>query len=364
MLGLSHGQDKAEETAMQRQFSVMRGGVRVVFGSGASRRILSEIEELQVSRAVIVATPRHANEASEILAGLGGRGIAVLATAREHVPVAIVSEAQREIERYEADAVLAFGGGSAIGLAKALALVAPVLVVAVPTTYSGSEMTPIYGMTEGGAKKTGRDERVRPKLVVYDPDLTLGLPPAVTTASLFNAMAHAIEALWHPGIDRGSAALAEEALRLLAASTLRLASHPDDKEALDAALEGAYLAGAVFGDVGSGLHHKLCHVLGGMFDLPHAATHAALLPHVVAFQRSRAPEAMSAIARALGVVDPARGIAELSRATNAPSGLESLGMPRDGIRAGPPSGRIPGFRLPRTRCHARGRNEPTRISLG
>lgn len=306
-----------------RQFSATRGGVRIEFGRGTSKRIHEWIQPLGVERVAIVSSARGREVAESLRVALGARGVQVIPLAREHVPTDTVNAALAEIGKSEADAVLAFGGGSAIGLAKALALRSRVRVLAVPTTYSGSEMTPIWGTTEDGDKKTGRDERVRPSLVIYDPELFRELPRATTVASLWNAMAHAVEALWLP-LDRAGHWTAEEALRLLA-----LAAVSESPE--EAGLEGAYLAGAVFGDAGSGLHHKLCHVLGGTFGLPHAATHAALLPHVVRFQREREPAAMAAIARALGVVDPVAGLERLARASGAPSGLESLGMPRDGI---------------------------------
>jgi homogentisate 1,2-dioxygenase len=316
---------------MARHFSVRHGTTRVVFGSGASERIHEEVEALAVHRVLTACSPRRKSEAAALASRLGARGVGLLPIAREHVPAETVAEARREAERTGADAVLAFGGGSAIGLAKALALAGRMRVLAVPTTYSGSEMTPIYGITEGNDKKTGRDERVRPALVVYDPTLTRGLPRDATVASLWNAMAHAIESLWSQASDRATRLAAEEGLRLLASGLVRLASTLDDAEAREDALEGASLAGLSFADAGAGLHHKLCHVLGGMFALPHAATHAALLPHVVRFKREAAPDAMGAIARALGVVDPVEGIERLARTTGAPVSLETLGMPRDGI---------------------------------
>ena len=316
---------------MARHFTMQRGTTSVTFGDGAAQRIDEAVQPLDLQRILVTCTPGRAGEASAVGARLGSRFAGVTAIAREHVPLEIVHEARREVERKDADGVLAFGGGSAIGLAKALALTTRVRVLAIPTTYSGSEMTPVYGITEGGQKKTGRDERVRPALVVYDPRLTLALPRDVTIASLWNAMAHATEALWSPSPDRATLLSAEEALRLLATSLGRLAARLDDLDAREQALEGAYLAGVVFADTGGGLHHKLCHLLGGMFAMPHAATHAALLQHVLRLQREDAPEAMGAIARALGVLDPVEGMACLARATGVDVGLEKLGMPRDGV---------------------------------
>jgi homogentisate 1,2-dioxygenase len=316
---------------MGRRFSVQHGATRVVFGAGTSEGILEEIERLGARRVLVVSTPGRKDDATALAARLGERSAGVLATAREHVPMGAVTLARREVDRSESDAVLALGGGSAIGLAKALALTGRVRVLAVPTTYSGSEMTPIYGITEGSEKRTGRDERVRPVLVVYDPTRTLRLPRDVTVASLWNAMAHAVEALWAREVDRATLLTAEEALRLLATSVARLVARPDDAGAREDALEGAYLAGMVFADAGGGLHHKLCHVLGGMFALPHAATHAVLLPHVVRFHREAAPDAMRSLSRALRVMDPVDGMDRLAGTTGAPLSLEGLGMPRDGM---------------------------------
>jgi homogentisate 1,2-dioxygenase len=316
---------------MGRQFSVQRGATRVVFGSGASDRLASELETLGIKKALIACTPGRRDAASALSDRLGARSAGVLALAREHVPRETVTEAEKVLATSGADAVVAFGGGSTIGLAKALALGGKVRVVAMPTTYSGSEITSIYGITEGGKKTTGKDERVRASLVVYDPKLTYALPREVTITSAWNAIAHAAEALWSSSLDRAAALAAEEALRLLASAVRRLAFRLDDVDARDDALEGAYLAGAAFADAGSGLHHKLCHLMGGMFAMPHAATHAVLLPHVARFQRASSPDAMKAIARALGVLDPIGGLTELARATGAPQSLRALGMPEGGV---------------------------------
>jgi homogentisate 1,2-dioxygenase len=307
-----------------REFSARHGSVRILFGNGSSTRLAAEIQSLGLERVLVVCTPGRKAAALSLAIG------EVSALAREHTPVESVNAARADLERTRADAVLAIGGGSALGLAKALALSSSVRIVAVPTTYSGSEMTPVYGITEGAVKKTGRDERVRPSLVIYDPVLTYALPIDVTVKSLWNAMAHAVEALWS-NIDRSTALTAEEALRLLSRAMQRLSIAPSDPIARDEAFEGAYLAGASFSDAGSGLHHRICHALGGAFGMPHAATHAALLPHVVRFQRAHAPDAMLAIARALGAIDPVVAIERLARATNVDVGLAALGMPREGI---------------------------------
>jgi homogentisate 1,2-dioxygenase len=316
---------------MGRHFSVQRGAATILFGAGSSGQLLKELEKLGSAKVLVVCTPGRGKDAGAMADRLGRRSAGVFAEAREHVPVETVNDARSTLETSGADAVLALGGGSAIGLAKALALRANVRVIAVPTTYSGSEMTPMYGITEAGEKRTGRDERVRPSLVFYDPDRTASLPRGVAMASLWNAMAHAVEALWVNESDRAAHVLAEDALRLLSSSLQRLAANLDDSGAREDALEGAFLAGAAFADAGAGLHHKLCHLLGGMFGLPHAQTHAVMLPHVVRFHREVAPEAMSALARALGVIDPVAGLVRLAHATGVPTSLAAVGMPLDAI---------------------------------
>jgi homogentisate 1,2-dioxygenase len=319
---------------MGRNFSATRcGATQVVFGSASSERLASEIEAMASPprKILVVATAGRKDAASALAARLGSRALGVLAIAREHVPAETVAEACAEVERVGADGLVAFGGGSAIGLAKAVAASIPdgpgrVRIIAVPTTYSGSEMTPVFGVTEGGVKRVRRDERARPALVVYDPALTIAVPRDVTVVSLWNAIAHAVEALWAPNVDRATALSAEEAVRLLAESVRRLAAQPDDGDAREAALEGAFLAGAVFADTGGGVHHKLCHLLGGAFGLPHAKTHAALLPHVTRWMAAAAPDAMAALARALGAIDPVQALQQLAIDTGAGRSLSSLGF--------------------------------------
>lgn len=295
----------------ERRFAIRRGNTRVVFGTGSSRDVASELTSLGLSSAdlLVVCTPGRANDTAHF-------GASVFAGAKEHVPRATVDDARRHAEGKAA--ILAFGGGSAIGLAKALVRETGAFVIAVPTTYSGSEMTPVFGITEDGEKKTGRDERVRPRLVVYDPALVTSLPRATATASLWNALAHAVEALWVDPSDRATHAVAEEAMTLIMGSLRASASGASFG---DDALEGAYLAGAAFADAGAGIHHRLCHELGGKLGLPHALTHATLLPHVVRHQEARG------LARAgLGAA-----LTRLARATGMPTSLEELGMKREDL---------------------------------
>jgi len=225
---------------------------------------------------------------------------------------------------------VAIGGGSAIGMAKAIALAGGPGSIAVPTTYSGSEMTAIWGITRDGAKETGRDERVRPRAVLYDPTLTLDLPPAIAGPSALNAAAHCVEALYAPDVNPVVALLAAEGLRALAASAPRVVRAPDDLPGRSEALYGAWLAGLSLGASTMGLHHKLCHVLGGSFGLPHAETHAVVLPHTVAYNAPAAPAAMHAAARALHTTDVPRALhallADVARVAGTPTSLRALGL--------------------------------------
>ncbi len=307
--------------------------MRIVFGAGSSTRVSSELEALGLTRVLVLCAPEQVATAEAVGAALGVRCAGVHAGARMHVPVASVDEAVDLARALGADGCVAVGGGSATGLGKGIALRHGLPVVAVPTTYAGSEMTPIWGLTEDGAKTTGRNRSVLPRAVVYDPDLTLSLPVGLSISSGINAMAHAVEGLWAPDRSPVVSLMAAEGIRLLASALPTIVRSPHDPGARGAALRGAWLCGAVLGATTMSLHHKLCHVLGGSFDLPHAETHAVLLPHVLAFNATAAPDAAAAVAAALGVptADVATGLWELARSLGAPLSLTSLGLAEDAV---------------------------------
>ncbi len=223
------------------------------------------------------------------------------------------------------------GGGSTTGLGKAIALDSGLPIIAIPTTYAGSEMTPIYGLTEDGIKRTGRDPKVLPRTVIYDPELTLTLPLALTVTSAINAIAHAAEGLYAADGNPIIALLAEEGIRACAAALPLLLKDQRNLAARSDALYGAWLCGSVLGAASMGLHHKLCHTLGGTFNLPHAEVHTAILPHALAYNSAHAPEAMRRIARALGTERAAPGVFDLAQRHGAAVGLRDLGMPADGL---------------------------------
>lgn len=300
--------------------------MRVVLGPGAVDRVAEEVDRLGLCRVLVLSTPRQGALAARVTDLLGERAAGTFDGARMHVPVATVAAAEAVAAEVGADGCLAIGGGSTIGLAKALSLRLGLPSVAVPTTYAGSEMTPVWGLTEDGRKTTGRDPVVLPSAVVYDPDLTHALPAAVSGPSGLNAIAHAVEALYAPDGTPVVSAMAERGVRDLAAALPLVVADGSDGAARSLALEGAWLCGACLGATTMGLHHKLCHVLGGMLDLPHAETHAIVLPHVAAYNLPAAPEADAVLRRALDTADVPGALRALARAVGVPDGLRALGV--------------------------------------
>lgn len=305
---------------------------RVIFGAGSLAQLAEEVDRLGASRVLVLSTPGQRALADRVAAVLGQRCVGIHAGAVMHVPLACAEAARDEAQRLAADLCVAIGGGSTVGLAKAVALFAGIPAVAVPTTYAGSEMTPIYGITEARRKRTGRDPKVQPVSVIYDPELSVALPPAVSAASGVNAMAHAVEALYAADANPVISLMAEESLRSLAGALPRIVAQPDDAEARHAALYGAWLAGTCLGAVGMALHHKLCHVVGGTFNLPHAEVHAVLLPQVAHFNHSVRPDALARVAGALGATGAEAAGPALFRLVDGlglPTSLRALGLAQD-----------------------------------
>jgi alcohol dehydrogenase class IV len=294
----------------------------VLFGAGTVSQLAAEVERLGAKRVLLISTPGRAEMVRAVAKNLQVAG--VFDQAVMHTPIAAVEAARAMAKAVEADCCVAIGGGSTIGFGKAIALTWPLPVVAVPTTYSGSEMTNIWGISEGGAKKTGRDVKVLPKAVIYDPQLTLDLPPATSAASGMNAIAHCAEALYAHDGNPIVSLMAEEGIRALAAALPLIVQEPRDLEARTSALYGSWLAGMTIATTGNGLHHKLCHVLGG-FGLPHAETHSVILPHALRYN-SVAKEAMRRIARGMHVDDAPGGIWELEQRLGLPMRLADIGM--------------------------------------
>ena len=299
---------------------------RIVFGTGTIRDLPAELARLGCRRALVVSTPEQQALAGRIASLLGLSCIGTFTDATMHMPVEVTGSALQHVRAHSADSVVAAGGGSAIGLGKAIALRTGLPQVAVPTTYAGSEATPILGETDGGRKTTQRTTEVLPEVVVYDVDLTLTLPAALTATSGLNAIAHAVEALYAEDANPVASLLAEQAIAVMAPALRAIARNLSDQAARSDALYGAWACGTCLGQVGMSLHHKLCHVLGCSFGLPHAPTHAVMLPYVAAYNAASAPDAMQRVARALGTQDAANGLFALCQALNAPASLSEIGM--------------------------------------
>jgi len=302
---------------------------RVVFGAGALQHLEREIDMLGARKALVLSTPEQQSQARMVAERLGSRAAGIFPKAVMHVPMETAREAREEARRLGADCAIAIGGGSTTGLGKAIALDSGLPILAIPTTYAGSEMTPIYGITEAGLKKTGRDSRVLPRTVIYDPVLTLTLPVALSVTSGMNAIAHAAEGLYAQDSNPVMDLMAEEGIRAIAQALPGIRRSADDMDARGEALYGAWLCGTVLGNVGMALHHKLCHTLGGSFNLPHAEVHTVILPQAMAFNAGAAPRAMARIARALGAPggpSAAAGLFDLARDNGAPVALKDIGM--------------------------------------
>ena len=300
-------------------------GQRVLFGSGqAANHLRSATRDLSASTPMVVAA-RHDHAIADAV--LGGLDVAVrFDDVRPHVPVEQAEQARSIAREHGADLLISIGGGSTTGLAKAVALTTGLPIIAVPTTYAGSEATNVWGITEAARKTTGQDDRVLPHTVVYDAELTRTLPRELSVASACNALAHCVDSLWAPRANPINTALATEAIRALADALPEVADRPESLAGREHALYGAYLAAVAFASAGSGLHHKICHVLGGRFDLPHAQTHTIVLPHVLAFNAPYAQAAATRTAAALGAADAVDGLRTLLKSVEAPTALRDVGL--------------------------------------
>ncbi len=299
---------------------------RVVFGAGSLAQLPSEMDALGAVRALVLCTPEQRASAERVVALLGARAAGIFDRAVMHVPIETAREAREVALHLGADCAVAIGGGSTTGLGKAIALDSGLPIIAIPTTYAGSEMTPIYGITEAGLKKTGKDARVLPRTVIYDPELSLGLPVGMSITSGINAMAHAAEGLYATDANPITDLMAEEGIAALGRALPRIHAQPGDADARSDALYGAWLCGVCLGSMGMALHHKLCHTLGGSFNLSHAETHTIVLPHALAYNAAAAPQAMARICRALGGASAAQAVYDLAKNNGAPVALKDIGM--------------------------------------
>ncbi|KAJ7237278.1 iron-containing alcohol dehydrogenase [Mycena haematopus] len=310
---------------------------RVIFGSGTLSQVGPEIRRLGCSKALVLTGSSHFQKGEALRAQLGDLSVGMYSRATMHTPTNITDAAVELAQTLGADCIVALGGGSAVGLSKAIALRTDLPQIVVPTSYSGSEGTAIIGQTQNGIKTTQKSPKVVPEVIIYDVSLTLTLPPQMTATSGINAMAHAIEALYASDANPVSESLAEQGIARLATALPILAQDPQNHEARSDALFGAWACGSCAGVVSMGLHHKLCHTLGGTFNLPHAETHTVVLPHSIAYNTPFAAASMARVARSLGLgtgtasASAAQGIFDLAQTLGAPSSLKQLGMKEEDL---------------------------------
>ena len=299
---------------------------RVIFGAGSLSQLGAEIEALGARKALILSTPEQRASAERVAQLLGSRAAGVFDRAVMHVPIETAREAREIARKLGADCAVAIGGGSTVGLGKAIALDSGLPIVAIPTTYAGSEMTTIFGITEAGMKKTGRDDKVLPRTVIYDPELTLTLPVKMSVTSGMNAIAHAAEGFYSGNANPITDMMAEEGIRAIGRALPAIVASLQDLGGRSDALYGAWLCGTVLASVDMALHHKLCHTLGGSFNLPHAETHTIVLPHALAYNATAAPAAVARVAKALGGASGPQAVYDLAKNNGAPVALRDIGM--------------------------------------
>lgn len=303
---------------------------RVLFGAGTIAKLGDELERCRLQRVLFLSTPGQEEFVRSVAEAVGSTAVGVFNSATMHTPVPVTYEALQMVRNLRVDGVVAIGGGSTTGLGKAIAWRTDLPQIVVPTTFAGSEMTPILGETANGEKVTMSDPKILPEVVIYDVDLTKTLPREAAVASGMNAMAHAVEALYaqnrNPVIDL----IASEAIEALTAALPNLGGD-ELSNSHEKALYGAWLSGICLGSVSMSLHHKLCHALGGLFNLPHAEMHSILLPHAVAYNMPAVPCVRDRLCDILGARDPALALFELSRRIGTAQPLSAIGMPEDGI---------------------------------
>jgi maleylacetate reductase len=310
---------------MTRPFCYAGSPAQIVFGNDSIGSVGAWIAKAGRKRALVLSTPHQKADAEELANKIGELACGVFSGAVMHTPVEVTEAAMKVVLDTAADCVVSLGGGSTTGLGKAIAYRNDIFQIVVPTTYAGSEVTPILGQTEGGRKTTMRDAKILPEIVIYDPSLTLGLPVAMSATSGLNAMAHALEGLYARDRNPISTLMALEGLRAFKLSLPKIVKSPKDMDARSDALYGAWLCGTVLGAVGMALHHKICHTLGGSFDTPHAETHAVMLPHTAAFNAGAAAAELSQAAAIFGG-SIGGGLWDFSKQIGAPMSLKDFGM--------------------------------------
>lgn len=314
-------------------FTYIQRNRKMIIGAGSRNSLPTELLALGVQRVFLILDAGVIDLRSAIERLIGPSLVATWTEVQQHVPVELAESARATVTAANADSVVCVGGGSSTGLAKAIALSHKLPIIAIPTTYAGSEQTTIYGLTGGRHKQTGSDGIVLPKIVLYDAELTLGLPTSVTGASAFNALAHSVEALYAPGCNPVTTAIALEGVRAINESLPLVMSAPNDVEYRSQLLYGSAMSGIALGDTAAAFHHKICHVLGGTFGLVHADAHSVVLPHAISFNAPVLRYEMSQLANALNcrADDVAGSLWDLAKRSGVPTSLGQLGLRREDL---------------------------------
>lgn len=301
-------------------------GQRVLFGIKISDTIVNELERIGSNRALVLSTPEQSDMAASLAKTIGKGAVGTFTQATMHTPVNVTVEAIAYAKSIGADAVVSVGGGSTIGLGKAIVFNTGLPHIAVPTTYAGSEATPILGQTENGVKTTQSDPKILPNVILYDPELTASLPTAMTVTSALNAIAHAAEGLYAKERTAQLTELGLKGIRAFVDGLPGVLENPFDLKSREQTQYGAWACGTVLGMVGMALHHKLCHTLGGTLNLSHADTHAIILPHAIAYNEVAVPELLAPLAEILNSKSPSQGLWEFANQMGAPLALSDLGV--------------------------------------
>ncbi|MDV8023846.1 maleylacetate reductase [Rhodococcus sp. IEGM 1330] len=298
---------------------------RVLFGAGkAASNLAAEVTRLGATSVMVIAGPAETELAKSVCSKIEPR--LMYSEVVQHVPIETAEKARAAAREHEVDLLVSIGGGSTTGLAKAVALTSGIPIVAIPTTYAGSEATNVWGLTESSRKTTGVDARVLPTTVIYDVLSLLTLPVELSVASGLNALAHSVDSMWAPRADPINSTLAVEAITALSSGLRDIKRDPSSQSGHEQTLYGAYLSAVAFASAGSGLHHKICHVLGGTYNMPHAQTHAIVLPHVLEYNAPYAPAAEQRIANAFGTTTAVEGLWSLRTELEAPTALRDYGL--------------------------------------
>lgn len=313
-------------TTFQNDFLARIAAVKVRFGAGSRAEVANEIRELGCKKAMVLSTPQQSEDAMQMAEVIGDLAGGVYTKAAMHTPVLITKDAVQHVKDIKADCIVSLGGGSTTGLGKAIAYRTDLPQIVIPTTYAGSEATPILGQTENDVKTTVSDPSILPEVIIYDAELVKTLPVSMTVTSALNAMAHAAEALYSQTRNPISTMLAMEGLKAFKNALPKVLENPGDLDVRGETLYGAWLCGTVLGQVGMALHHKLCHTLGGTFNLPHAETHAIVLPHAIAFNARAVPDQLQPICDIYGGDNAGQALYNFAKSLDAPMALKDLGV--------------------------------------